>query len=502
MTGLPASYTDADVQAYLPNDPTITAINSNVSNVARDLSSNVAILGSATGNIATLQGNISNLTTAISHTNSNVSNVANDLSTLSNTVSNGTVSSANTVANHSQPNITSVGTLTGLVVNGNITTTGSGKFVGDGSQLTNLPTGVLITSNVTSVVTGGTLSFSKTTGNTQYPGGIFTLEQRAPLTISLSDAWASGGTDKNAYTNYVANTVNSQNISVVLSLSNATFNVLSSDSINIGSTTITGTHLTSLNITGTGGTYTIPSAWISSADETASSINVSANISTDRGVQSITGTALTTTQPVAFSVDSLSGSFTNSSVPYFSKNQTVSWSAGVTGSPASGNITMSGNGTTVNLTNSAQTSGTSTSVDSTASYTISTSDFTGAGLNGYGNMTIPTAVTTTVTPATAYIPMFYKITSSSSNPNFTTSDNYLTHDYVLGDGVISATDSAQYTWVAIPGTATHSFVFDLFGAQAQVDIAATYTNQTIAGQTYTVYGFANFSAATNIYTVI
>ena len=60
----------------------------------------------------------------------------------------GTVGLANVVTNNSQPNITSVGNLTTLRVNGNVSVTGnvsvSGNvtanlFIGNGSQLTNLP---------------------------------------------------------------------------------------------------------------------------------------------------------------------------------------------------------------------------------------------------------------------------------------------------------------------------------------------------------------------------
>ena len=225
-------------------------------------------------------------------------------------------------------------------------------------------------------------------------------------------------------------------------------------------------------------------------------------MTTNRGVYTATGTTLTATQPVAFTVNSVSGSFPSSSVPYFNLNQSFNWSVSVTGTASAGNLTYSGDGlTNISLTSTGTTSGTSTSLDSTYTYTITTSDYYGAGLYGYGNRTIPATVNGTVSAATRYYPLFYKINTSSSNPNFTTSDTYLTHNYVTGDGATTGSSTNQYLWIAVPGSSSHTFAYTFLGSPVGQDPAVTFTGQTISGHTYNVYGFTNFSAATLLYTV-
>jgi hypothetical protein len=179
-------------------------------------------------------------------------------------------------------------------------------------------------------------------------------------------------------------------------------------------------------------------------------------------------------------------------------NQAFNWSVSVTGTTSTGNLTYTGG---ISLTSSGATSGTSGSIDSTSSYTLTTSDYYGAGLYGYGSRTIPSTVTGTVSAATKYYPLFYKINSSASNPNFTTSDTYLTHNYVTGDGATTSATTSQYLWIAIPGSSSHTFAYTFLGSQVGQSPAVTFTGQTISGYTYNVYGFTNFSAATLLYTV-
>jgi len=62
---------------------------------------------------------------------------------------------AGTVYTNAQPNITSVGNLTGLNVNGNVTVT-TGRYVGNGSGLTNIPGGN-VTSQVPNALVAGTV---------------------------------------------------------------------------------------------------------------------------------------------------------------------------------------------------------------------------------------------------------------------------------------------------------------------------------------------------------
>jgi hypothetical protein len=190
LTGLSASYGNANVADYLPtytgnitagnisttgnitanyfigNGVQLTGIatttdlsntNSNVSNVVLDIAntnSNVSNVSSNVSNLSTslsnTNSNVSNLTTSLGNTNSNVSNLSN---ALANTNSNVTTLS-NTVANNSA-NITTLQgqvyananvaaylpTYTGNITAGNISTTGNiagNYFIGNGSQLTGL----------------------------------------------------------------------------------------------------------------------------------------------------------------------------------------------------------------------------------------------------------------------------------------------------------------------------------------------------------------------------
>jgi len=434
---------------------------------------------------------------------------------------------AGTVYTNAQPNITSIGRLTSLTVGnatantqfgngninasgtitgGNITTSGNvtaAYLIGNATYVSGLKgqTQSLITSNIASIFPGATIEVGVDYSNTTYPGGIFTIYQLGPVTINFSDNWYGTGASKNAYANYEASSVNTEDINVSISLANANFNLQSTDSIVIGTSTITGANLLALNITANG-TYTIPNTYFSSSVQTTASSAVTLHLTTDRGQYTATGTTLTTAQPVAYSLNSITASFPSSQVPYFNLNQSFNWSLSITGTTSSGNLTYSGGSiSTTSLSSSGGTSGSSGSIDSTSSYTVTTSDYYGAGLNGYGNMTIPHSVSGTVSAATKYYPLFYKTTSSSANPNFTTSDSYLTHNYVLGDGASTTNSASNWLWMAIPGTSSHTFAYTFGGFVADVTPEQTYTGQTIAGYTYNVYGFTNYSAITFLYTV-
>jgi hypothetical protein len=396
---------------------------------------------------------------------------------------------------------------TGANIKGTVT---ANYLSGDGSQISNISTSSInstslltstatfVTSNISNIVAGSTVSVIADYSNTSYPGGVFTIAQLGPVSLTMTDVWKeSGSATKNAYANYLANSVNVNNVNVTFTLANATFSVQSSDYINIGSANITGANILALSITGNSGTYTIPSSYIGNTVETTTTSSVSAHLTTSRGVYTATGTTLTATQAVAFTVNSVSGSFPNSTVPYFSLNQSFNWSVSVTGTASSGNLTYNSG---VSLTSSGATSGTSGSIDSTTSQTLTTSDYYGAGLYGYGSRTIPNTVTGTVSAATKYYPIFYKITSSASIPTFTTSDTYLTHNYVIGDGATTSASTSDYLWLVIPGTSSHTFAYTFLGSPVGQDPAVT-GSQTISGYSYNIYGFTNFSAATFLYTV-
>jgi hypothetical protein len=358
---------------------------------------------------------------------------------------------------------------------------------------------VLVKSEVTSIVAGSELAINVTYANTMYPGGIFTITQQLPISLTMTNIWSSGLANKNAYINLESNLVNTQNITVNLALSQTDFNIQSSDFIRIGSSTVTGANLISLGISGNGGSYIIPSSFFTSNIQTNSSSTVSANLSTSRGFANTNGTTLTNTQATRFAVNSLTGNWPAATVPYFNLNQSFSWSASVTGTVSSGNVTYSG-ASSGSLTTTGATSGSSGSLNSNSSYSISSSDYRGAGLNGAGTRTIPSTVSSNITPATIYYPLFYKVTGSSANPNFTTSDTYITSNYVLGQGANTTANESDYLWIAIPGSSSHEFAFTFLNTEVVATPAVTYTGQTISGQTYNVYGFTNYSAVTYIYT--
>ncbi len=395
---------------------------------------------------------------------------------------------------------------TGLkIANGNIEAT---YFKGDGSMLSNLPTfSACITSNITGFASGGDISIAANYSNPEYPGGVFTIYQLGPVTFTATDSWASGGTSKNQYLDFLESRVNTQNINLNLTLANANFTIQSSDTITIGSTTLTGANLTGLGITGTGGTYTINSTLLAANVQTNASTSVSLSLTTDRGVKTATGTTLTTVAPVAYNVNSITGSFTSSSVPYWNVNQTFNWNMSVTGTTASGNLTYVESGgaaqgeSPTSLTSVGATSGTSGSIDSTKSYSMTTNDYTGAGLNGYGTRTIPNPVSGTVNAATKYYPLFWKTTSNSTVPTFTISDSKNSNNYALGQGANTTNVTTNYTWIATPNATPHTWGYTFLGSVVGQEPATGPIQITIADYPYTLYGFTNFSANTFLYTV-
>ena len=377
-----------------------------------------------------------------------------------------------------------------------------------------------VSSNITNVVAGSAIGVSiDYTDLANYPAGKFVIYQLGPVSLTMTDIWKEAGSaTKDAYSNYVAspNVVNTQNVNVTFSLANANFAVTSTDSIVIGTSTVTGANLLALNITGNSGTYTIPSTYLRANTE-ANGLNtvtsaVSANLTTDRGVYTSTGTTLVATAPVAYTVNSITGSFANTSVAYWNLNQTFNWSVNVTGTTSAGNLTFSGGSvSTTSLSSSGGISGTSSSVDSTSTYTITTSDYYGAGLHGYGNRTIPSTVNGTVSASTKYYPLFWKITANSTIPTFTTSDSHNSNTYATGQGATTSTTSTNYLWLAIPnypsngsGLASHTFKH-VFGGFDIVDDPTGHTGtQTITanGQSYnySIYGFTGFTTASFILT--
>ena len=418
---------------------------------------------------------------------------------------------------------TVVGTIPNLTATGNVNFTGaanialgnvsnirltggnSGEYLktdGNGN-IAFAPIQARFVSNVTSIVAGSALDITVDYSNTSYPAGLFTLTQLGPISLNTTTAWATGGSSKNAYANYIATTVNTQNVSITLSLANANFSIQASDTITIGGSTVTGVNLTGLGIANTGGTYTIPSTFLTPIVQTQSTDSVSVNLTTNRGAQTSTGTTLTNNQPVPFNVTALSGTFPASTVPYWNLDQTFNWNAtitsgatGITGNVSYANATASISGS---LTTSGATSGTSAAVDSTNTYTLTSSDYNGTGGFGAGQRTIPSTVTGTVNPATKYYPLFWKTTSNSTIPTFTTSDSRNSNNFAVGQSANTTSTSTNYLWMATPNNTSHTFKHIFLGSDI-VDTPDVTGTTTISGYTYKIWGFTNFSAITAIIT--
>ena len=373
-----------------------------------------------------------------------------------------------------------------------------------------------LTTTVTNFVAGSGFEIVTDFTNALYPSGKFTINQLGPVQITAADTWSingsSVGASKNAYIDYTTTTVNTANISISLTLVNATFAITTNDVITIGGVggvSITGTNITSLGISGSGGTYIIPATLLNSisptgalAVQTGASNSVLINLTTTRGSYIATGTSLTNVPQTPFSV-SLSGGFPSSSVPYWATSQSFNWNmTPVIGTVVSGNVTYAptAGGTPVSLTSVGATSGTSASINSTVSYTITTTDYIGTGLNGGGTLTL--SKTATVAAATSYNPLFYRTTTTSTlGAAFSTSDSYLSKAYALGDGINTPSATSSYLWMATPGTTAHNWAINTSLGQGIIPPAVGPTAITISGQTYNLYGFTNFGIATLLFTV-
>jgi hypothetical protein len=177
LTGLPATYGNANVAAYLPTfTGNLAGGNANISFGINSVSISPTILSVSNGTLTTqltkdgLYGNVTATTvTASANVSSNLF-IGNGsaLTNLAGANVSGTVPTANTVTTAAQANITSVGVLTSLSSTGNIT---GSYFFGNASQMTGITataTNAFITANangtlLTSNTTSGVLTFS--TGN-------------------------------------------------------------------------------------------------------------------------------------------------------------------------------------------------------------------------------------------------------------------------------------------------------------------------------------------------
>lgn len=427
--------------------------------------------------------------------------------------------------NTSTGNTTTAGN---IAITGNVTAN-SFTYANGAAIVSNQP--VWVQSNIATVNPALSISVAVDYANTTYPGGVFTIYQpTSNVIITGSSIWATGGTSKDAYTDFANSVVNSQNVDLTLSITGGTFNVLGSDTITIGSTTITGANLTGLGISGTGGTYIIPASMVGSA-ETAASSPVTVNLSTSSGQHSASCGTLTTIAATPFAFTSLTAAWANASVPA-NTAQTFSWTAsGFTGTITAGNVTLSGYANTTLSSNTA-TSGTSPSiVSSVGPYNLSAT-YTGFGSHGSGNISI--TVPYTLAPTAIVAPLYYKTTSSSANPNFTSSDPNFGSAFTLpsvsmgaqkpanAQGMTTSSSSTVYNWLAIPGGSGTWFWQDSPPSTGSTNIYACFDQgtfyqivlgtptapnggasyfTTINGVPYTVVGWAGFNSAQFLYLV-
>jgi hypothetical protein len=176
--------------AFLTGIDTAGISNGN-SNVKVFSNSNVAISVAGNANVLVTTGTGVNVAGTLNATgNANVGNL-------------GATNIVGTIATASQPSITSLGTLTGLGVNGNITaaniTANTGIFSGNGSGLTNL-TGANVTgtvANATYAISAGSANTAGTVTNAAQPNitSVGTLSSLAvTANITAGNVYANSGT--------------------------------------------------------------------------------------------------------------------------------------------------------------------------------------------------------------------------------------------------------------------------------------------------------------------
>lgn len=363
---------------------------------------------------------------------------------------------------------------------------------------------ILITSNITSITAGQRLLVSgPDLSDPTYPQGIWTIYQAPQPTFGLTSAvWVStmSGT-KNAYANFVAGTVNTSNITLTFSTS-GTFDVQAGDYVVIGSANIDAT---TLGISGSVSTVTIPSGNFSAASQTATSVGISTALTVSgQGQQGPSAATIYNTQPTAYSISGLSGGWLTARVPYWDGTNNYYWSYNATGTVNSGNISAANAvSSRANVYVGTGRSGSVTGANSLAAGTTTIwANTVGTGFNGYGTTTSNAAVSFGAAPA--YYPFFTQIASGQTVPTFTTATAHGTANSAIGDVFTSGSVATDTAWIAVPTrfTLPSSFQIYLTGFGWSDPFAAPLGNTdiTIAGETYRVYGIDGGTATTDIRT--
>ena len=298
-------------------------------------------------------------------------------------------------------------------------------------------------------------------------------------TFSSTAIWTGGTNTKDAFTS--PGVVNNAGITLTLVASSGSGGITNA-TISLNGVALAGT----FNSTGTWPNLSIaiPSATlIGNAAEIAPTVIVSlTGTFNSSGVNISNAGTLMNNQPVPFSC-TLSGSYALTSAPYYTTTGTLNYS--YTNSAAitsfGGVFTPGGNATSP--------SGSFNNIALTGS-TISGS-VTGNGLYGAGPATITLSGSVPAVPS--FIPAFWAQTLTNVPPTFTTSSNQ-TSSAAQGSTITYTLPSTMtsYNWVVTQRPLANLMLRTSFGSSVLVpDVTAP--NQTIAGQTFSVYGYTGLS---------
>lgn len=353
---------------------------------------------------------------------------------------------AGSLTTAAQPNITSVGTLTSLAVNGNITaaniTANTGIFTGNGSGITalngsNISTGTIAQARLAnSTLTLGSTTLTLGATTTSIAG--LTSVSATTFTGSLSGAATTAGTvTTNAQPNITSvGTLSSLSVTGNLSSGNANLGNLASANFISGNGSLLSA-ITGANVTGT-----VADATFATTAGTANAV-AGGNVSGQVANALVAGTVYTAAQPNITSVGTLSS---------------LSVTGNITGGNASLGNVASANFLTGTLTTSAQPN--ITSVGTLTGLTVNgTSNLGNVGnviiaggssgqvliTNGSGNLSWATVASgageITITDDTSTNSTFYPTFTSATSGNVTgetVSSTKLTFN--PGTGFLSATN--------------------------------------------------------------
>jgi hypothetical protein len=547
LTGLPASYSNANVATFLAAFGSNTISTSGTINSGNVTGNNLLTAGlvSATGNI-TGNYHIGNGSQLTSLTGANVTGtVANATYALS---AGSAVGTAATITTNAQPNITSTGTLTSLTASGLVSTTGNvsaNYVIGNGATLSSL-TGANVTGtvanatyalsagsavgtaatvttnaqpNITSTgtltslsVTGNTTSGNVTTNGTISVGGITlsgNLIVGAGPTLTI-DPNGAGGTDGNVIitgnltvqgttTTINSNTVTTNDLQINMANNAATASAANNGGIGVGPA---GSEYATLLYN------TASNVWVSNLG-ISSVANVSAN---NLSANTVTGTLSTAAQNNITSVGTLSS--LNSGAISSSGNITGNYHIG-NGATLSSITGANVTGTVANSTyalSAGSAVGTAATVTTNAQPNI-TSVGTLSSLTVTGNTTSGNLLTGGLISATSTITALANISGGNIlTANLISAGGNVTGGNLLTGGLISAGGNLTAPNITISGSANIStFIGNVFFGSIPAQptyytIAPLNLNNSLAAATkvqlnlINTGGGANAGSAIDFYT--